>query len=294
MVGLLGMGAIAVLRTVSALGVGGGESGTMASDIGEAAIVFAAAVLILVFASLLRDQAAVRTWILLGTGTLAFAAGDALWVITYAVRGDVPYPGLPDIFYMLEYVFMGVALVMAGVSLRQRGAERSSAFLIAGLTGVVGLGVLFFGLMNPLLLAEGLSGTELAFNVLYPIADVLVLIMPAAFLLVLAASWGDKRVLVPWAVVGASVLFLAATDILYSWLMAYGVYTSGSVIDYGWVAAHVGLAVAASLALDAEAVPVRTWMPLDETSESSAQNGARTSIDAQPRFHAAASTRRGA
>lgn len=266
-IGLAGLGTVVLMRTLAVLGVDGVSGEVIVSDIGEVGIVFVAAVLVLIFGSLLTDPDSSRQWILLGTGALLFAAGDALWVITEMATAAIPYPGAPDLFYVAEYLFVTAAVVLAGRGLRHR-VETRSAFLIAALTCVVGLGVLYFGVIRQLMLIDGLAVAQLRLSVFYSVADIVLLVTPAVFLLVLAVRTGDRCVIVPWAVVGISVMLLTITNATFSWMAAVGTYTSGAPVDYGWVGAHVGLALAASLAFDADTVPNRASEAVDSMQDT--------------------------
>lgn len=46
------------------------------------------------------------------------------------------------------------------------------------------------------------------------------------------------------------VAFLAVADTGYSWLAAYDLYASGSLVDYGWSTGHLMLAAGASIVYD--------------------------------------------
>lgn len=293
MVALVGLGAIAVIRTFVVLDVGGPTGVAVASVAGEAFVAFVSAAILLIFASLLRAPRSRRQWLLLGTGVLAFAAGDMLFAILERITGQVPYPGLPDLFYVAGYVFAGTAVFYVGFSLR-RGTEVQSAFLISGLACIVGLGTLFFGLIQPLLLPAGLGTLELGLSVLYPVFDVALLFTPTVFLLVIAFRTGDRRVIFPWGMVSIGALLFALSDSVFVWLEAYQGYAGGSIIDYGWMAAYVFLAVAGSLALDAESVPVRVPVPGEQINEDAERFAMRTSGESRATLGETVATRPGA
>lgn len=266
-VALAGLGAVGVIRTLLVLAVGGQGAAVAIADIGEALVVFAAAVLALVFAGLLREKAARAPWTLVATGVLAFAAGDALWAVLELGTGNLPYPGMPDIFYFLSYVFLCSGILLAAYRLRDE-AEVPNATLIAGLTVAVGLAALMFTLIGPLLLPAGLETAELGMGVAYPIADIVLLVGPAVFITALAFQAGQARAALPWAGVLLGVVTLTVTNAAFSWLSAYGLYSAGSLVDYGWMISQLMIAVAASLALDADSQQAPARRPAEEPFEA--------------------------
>lgn len=250
-VGLVGLGAVAVLRTLIMLDMGDPRVVIAWSDIGEATIVTLAAVFVIAAALALARHEGRAEWLLLGTGMLLFAVGDFVWAwIHLGPSGEVPYPGLPDLFYLISYVFFASALVLAGAR-RRVGADASSATLIAGSAAAAALGTVYFGLVEPLLGIDDLSPGELVFSVLYPVADVVLVVAPALFLTIIAYRHRDRGMLLPWGFVVAGMSLLAITDAAFSWLSATNAYAVGSAVEYGWMVAMIALAVGASMALDA-------------------------------------------
>lgn len=292
-VGLVGLGAVAVVRTLVVLGPAGASESPLISDVGGGIIASAAAVLVLVFASLLRDPGARRHWLFLGVASLCFAAADVLWAIAQAGTGEVPYPGMPDVFYLTGYIFLSVALFSAAYDMRH-GADARSAALVSGLSCVVGLGALYLGLVGPLLLPAGLGAVELGLTVLYLLVDVILVLTPGVFLLIIAFRSGDRRVTMPWGTASVGLAFIVISDISFAWLTASGNYAGGALVDYGWMLARVSIAVAASFALDAEVAAVPVWQAHPNDPEAARRSSARTSTESAPRLDTAASTRRGA
>ncbi len=249
-IGLIGLGATAVVRTLVVLGLGGKNGAMLVSDVGTVAVVLAAAVVILLAARRLPRDELRRSWLLLGAGVGCFALGDITWAVMELGNLGAPYPGPPDIFYLMHYVFVGAAVFIPAIKMRRR-EEVAGAVLVAGLSGVVVVACLFFWLIEPILLKAGQAPAELVLNVVYPLADVCLLAMPAVFVLVIAMRTGDRDRTLPWLYVSTGLIIMAATDTVFSWMSAVDVYVPGAVVDYGWMIATVALAVGASLALDA-------------------------------------------
>jgi hypothetical protein len=58
--------------------------------------------------------------------------------------------------------------------------------------------------------------------------------------------------------VGGGALVLAFSDSVYSYLSAIDVYQSGMAVDYGWMVAHVLIALGALIAQDLSRPAVET------------------------------------
>ncbi|HEX9092881.1 MAG TPA: hypothetical protein VF902_02755, partial [Coriobacteriia bacterium] len=61
-----------------------------------------------------------RQWLLIGGGVLMFAIGDVVWTY-YEVVAQVepPYPGLADVFYVLQYPLLAAGVILAAVAYRR-------------------------------------------------------------------------------------------------------------------------------------------------------------------------------
>ncbi|MCG2808281.1 MAG: hypothetical protein L6413_08485 [Coriobacteriia bacterium] len=251
-IGLLGLGSTAVVRTMIMIKAGGVNGVAAVSDLGEFVVVAVAAAVVILVARRFEHGSGLRSqWTMIGVGMTAFALGDATWsFMELALEVDVPYPGMPDLFYVAEYVLICAALLMAAGSYRSLLDIRPAAG-IAGTAGVVMVALLYVGLLEPYLLSDSqLSTPELVASVFYPVADVALLMVPGIFLLLVAAKLEAGRLGWPWWFVVVGATALAVSDTTFSWLAASNSYVAGSFVDYGWMLAHVAFAVCASLALD--------------------------------------------
>ncbi len=192
-----------------------------------------------------------RPWLLIGLGALSYFIGDTIWtVIEVGMRQEVPYPGWPDVFYLLEYPLVAAGILSAGLAFRglmplQRPAR------IAALSGAGIAAAVYFGLLVPFVLREpDVTFAERLFSSLYPLGDVLLMVAPAVFMLVIASALGGGKLSWPWFAVVAGAIVVALADTGYSWLSTYDLYRSGSFIDYGWSIGHALIMLGASIAAD--------------------------------------------
>lgn len=251
-IGFVGLGAVAVIRSLLLIGLGGERIELAVSDLGELAVVAVAAFVVLAVArSFGKGESLRRQWTLIGLGVLSFAIGDAIWSwIELVMRQEVPYPGLPDVFYIAEYVFIGAGLLMATLAY-SRLFDIRAAVGFAGTAGIVMMVLLYVGLFSPYILSDSsLAIGELVASIFYPTADVLFLVVPSLAMLLVVGRLAGGRLGWPWWFVAAGAIILAASDAFFSYLSAANAYAGGSIVDYGWMLAHVAFAVGASLAVD--------------------------------------------
>lgn len=242
----------AVMWVVITFGIGGEQGTLIASDIGELLVVGLSAGAILWCATRLGATSAIgRPWLLIGIGALSYAIGDAIWAIIEVGQGlEVPYPGLPDLFYLVEYPLFAAGILLAGLAYRGLVPLRRPA-LIATATGVGLSAVIYFGLLQPYVLTvTDMSAGERALSILYPLGDVALMLAPAVFVIAVVAQLGGGRLAWPWWAVAIGTVAIAITDTAYAWLSAYDLYQSGSFIDYGWGVGHAFVMLGALIALD--------------------------------------------
>lgn len=230
----------------------GGDTGTLAiSDFGELIVVGASAAVVLWVASTFGRSEPVRLqWMAIGLGVLMFAIGDGIWTYLEVIRGvEPPYPGAPDIFYLLIYPFLAFGLLRAGLAYKGLVDLRPAIYVSVAV--VVALAaVLYFSLLKPHVLDAELSAAETAISIAYPVGDLLFALGPALFTLVVVFGLGRGRFAWPWWAVTAGVALVALSDSAFSYLQAYDLYGSGSFIDYGWSLGFLLVAVGASILYD--------------------------------------------
>jgi hypothetical protein len=249
---VIGVGAAAVALMTALLGlhVGGEGGGVWISDIGEPAIVLVSATLVLWAGGVLGGRRLGLPWLLIGLGVASFGIGDVVWSVIEVGQGrEVPYPGAPDIFYVLMYPLIALGLLVVVRSYRQLVDVRRPA-LQAGVFGVALCALLYFAFLRPYVLSQDLSAGEAALNAFYPLADVAFALTPAVVVAMIVSRLGGGRLAWPWWAVICGVVAFALGDIGYAYLSARGLYASGSLTDVAWSFAAVAIAVGASIAWD--------------------------------------------
>jgi hypothetical protein len=250
---VLGVGllSIAAVYAIILSGIGGEAGRLVASDLGESLIVIGAAAVIFRVASGFEPGEPVRRqWMLVGVGTACYAMGDLVWTYIEVVQGlDVPYPGLPDVFYVLQYPFFAVGIGLAGLGLRRlfdvRGPLAVTVVIVAALGGA-----LYFFLLHTIMADSEVSGVEKALSLFYPLGDLVLELGPAVFILLMAHGMGRGWLAWPWRAVAAGIMVMAAADTAYALLEWNDAYVSGTPVDIGWMLGFVLVALGASIAGD--------------------------------------------
>ncbi len=243
---------VAVTAVLVSLGVGGEKGVVAIADIGGVLVVGLSAAVILATARRLGPATSVgRPWLLIGLGAMSFMVGDVIWtVIEVGVGAEPPYPGLPDPFYLIEYPLVAFGVLSAGLAFRGLVDVRRPA-IIATVVGLAVSAIVYVGLLAPYVLSDPeISTGEKVLSTLYPLADVLLMLTPAIFVVAVVSSLGGGRLAWPWWAVATGAVLLAFADTGYSWLAAADLYDSGSFIDYGWSLGHAFMMLGALFARD--------------------------------------------
>src|ERR1700733_8082022 len=177
-------------------------------------------------------------WVVLALGQVLFVGGDVLAYNYQALFGaTLPSVSIADVFYLSCYPVIGIGLLSL---IRQRNPGRDWASLIDSAIVTIGLALLsWIFLIAPLAHNGALPlGTKLV-AIAYPLSDILVL-----GIAVRLAVGSGRRSVAYYMVVCALVAVLAA-DSAYGWSLLHGVVGIGSVLDAGWIAAHLLFGAAA-------------------------------------------------
>ena len=204
-----------------------------------------------------RTRGPERTaWVAFTLGLFAFFAGDVYWTAMLEHRVSPPFPSLADAGYLAIYPASYAGLVLL---LRARAGRISAALWLDGLiTALAVAGVaaaLVFGVVAH---TEG-SFATVATNLAYPLGDLALLAF--VFAVITVTGWRLGRT---WLFIAAGFAVFAVADTIYLDQTALGTYREFGVLDAGWPAAYVLVALAAwqpVARIDARAV-LRGWAML--------------------------------
>ncbi|HZL48064.1 MAG TPA: hypothetical protein VFC30_03510 [Solirubrobacteraceae bacterium] len=192
-------------------------------------------------------------WSLLGCATASWTLAEVIWGY-YALILDVevPAPSWADLGYLSAIPLTVAALVVHPAT--KGSGTRKARSVFDGL--VIATALLFLSwtlVLGPLWRSADLSTWAGVVNLAYPFGDVVIV-----FFIVLAirGMTGQGRLSL-WCLLGA-LLVMALSDSTFTYLSDVASYgsSSGHVIDTGWIAAYLGIALAAfSSRADSAVVP---------------------------------------
>jgi hypothetical protein len=219
-------------------GIGGEQTALYVDDLATIAAALTAATLCGWAA--IRHQARLRLfWWLLAGGCGAWALGEMLWALYDLVGGEVPVPSWADAAYLAALPPVAAALLVhPALHARAIGRLRS---LVDGL--VIAASVFFVGwalVFKPI--GERIDLTSLGdvVTLAYPLSDVVIIFL---VVLVIRGTTNSDR----WDLrcLLAGLLLITFSDAVYSYLTNVEDYSSGNVIDIGWLAGYLGIALGA-------------------------------------------------
>jgi hypothetical protein len=193
-------------------------------------------------------------WTLLGCATACWTLAEVIWGY-YALILDVevPAPSWADLGY-LSAIPLTVAALVVHPATKGSGTHKARS-VFDGLVIATALMFLSWTLvLGPLWHTANLSTWAGAVNLAYPFGDVVIV-----FFIVLAirGMTGTDRLSL-WCLLGA-LLVMALSDSTYTYLTDVASYSSssGHLIDTGWIAAYLGIALAAFSSRSDGAVPAK-------------------------------------
>lgn len=208
-------------------------------DIGEAVAAFIATGSCVVAA--VRTSGRTRiAWGLFGASAFAWGAGEVVWSVYQVGLGvAVPFPSAADAGFLLA-VPLAVGGVLAFTSAPTRLVTRGETVLSGA---IVGLSLLFiawaFGL-GKVYETSPASPAAQAIGLAYPIGDII-----TGTVLLVALRRARKGDIGRLGLLLAGLGFTALADSAFAYLTANGTYGAlGSVLDTGWVAGYLLIALA--------------------------------------------------
>ena len=187
-----------------------------------------------------------RAWTILALAVLSFAIGDTVWAILEAGLKQAPFPSPADYFYLLFYpLFLVGVLILPSARLTSREwTKRSLDMGIVLLAAALGLWNLLIGPIHTANLAAPVLAQILSLS--YPVGDFLLF---WATLVLIYYQSKDLRSGATLLLVGGAILMLI-TDCTFGYQSLVGTYSSGSILDFGWVLAFLSFGLSGMLQAD--------------------------------------------
>jgi two-component system cell cycle response regulator len=188
-------------------------------------------------------------WSLMGAAIVTWTLGDLCWTVD--LGQSLSTPSLADVFYLAFYPLAYASLLLL---IRGQAGLASRDLWLDGAIGACCAMAVAVAVVFPAF--EIAAGHTLEFAVLlaYPVLDVLLL-----SLVILAFGLSGWRPGRRWALMGAGLATMAVSDGIYLAAIARDSYVSGGLLDIGWPAA------ALLVALSAWQLPRVVTSPVDDS-----------------------------
>jgi diguanylate cyclase (GGDEF)-like protein len=164
-------------------------------------------------------------WALLAVAIAGNAVGDVVYSLFVHATG--PFPSIAEPFYLVFYPCAYVALILL---VRARATRMAAGVAIDGVACALAMAAVAATIaFGPISAATGGSDAAVVVGLTYPIADLLLLALAVAMIVIL--GWrSERRVLL----LAAAFAIFAAADTVYLYQVAKGSYVEGRFIDAFW------------------------------------------------------------
>ena len=226
------------------LGWGGPDAAAWVSDLTLTALAAVAAV-VLARAAARHPVGQRLPFALLSVGCALWGLGEGTWSwYELVLRREVPFPSPADIAYLAAAPVVGAGLLALSRGIRQRSHRARAALdgvLLAGSCLAVGWVVLLAPVARQ---AEG-GLWAVVVAVAYPVTDLV--LMTVALLAARNGVPGRRQALL---LVAGAALAMALADSAFTLLELTGRYSSGGLVDGGWVVGYLLFAQAGRTSAD--------------------------------------------
>ena len=191
-------------------------------------------------------------WALIGTMCLSWGVGELIWSYYEIGLGhQVPFPSLADVAYLAAVPFAALGVFVFTVG-KPNAVSRSATVLDGSIMAGSLLLVSWVTVLGSVYQPGSESLFALVISLAYPIGDVVVLTM--VLLLVGRVSPSDRW---PLSLLAAGLAANLLSDSVFTYLTAQSGYGPAQLIDAGWVAGFLLIALAAFRAFQDRDVPAR-------------------------------------
>ncbi|MGL3064528.1 MULTISPECIES: diguanylate cyclase domain-containing protein [unclassified Planococcus (in: firmicutes)] len=166
-------------------------------------------------------------WLLLTTGTFSYFIAEFLWIVYENILGiEVPFPGPPDFFYMLQIVFYLGAFSYKLIK-EVKKHQFTKYLLDVLIVMTVASTFSWHFLISPIIEAGDLSIYSFLVSLAYPVGDLALLLGIVSIYLGTQKSTFTKNLLF----LSIGLFFQITADSAYLYLVSFEQYESGSIID---------------------------------------------------------------
>jgi diguanylate cyclase (GGDEF)-like protein/PAS domain S-box-containing protein len=180
-----------------------------------------------------------RFWALVAASAFAWGAGQAVWsYYEVGVGGQVPFPSLADVGFLLAVPLMVAALLSFPLP-PVRSLVRVMVLLDGALVAAATLFVSWALVLGPVYRAHQGGVFAQAVTLAYPMSDVVVVVV-----VLFVAVRASRSAWISLGLVGGGFLALAFSDSAFAYLSQSGSYGLGLNVDIGWIVGFLLIALA--------------------------------------------------
>jgi hypothetical protein len=197
-----------------------------------------------------RNDAVQRQWLLITLGLASFEIGSLIKAFyEISLEQPVPHPGLPDLFFLLWYPLVGLALMLAIMSMSKL-FDVARPLAVSFVISAVAAAAMWYYVLRPAAAGSDQGVGADTLNMLYPFASLLVLMPLAMTLAYLAEKFSGGRIALPWRVLTFGIAVIIVADVGFMVLASAVAYTTGSVADLFEAVGYTTVGISALVALD--------------------------------------------
>ncbi|NLF51106.1 MAG: EAL domain-containing protein [Leptolinea sp.] len=176
-----------------------------------------------------------RAWLFLSLAQALMVIGDILWAVLELGLDEVPYPSIADVFYLLFYPLLMIAVLWFPVQKQESfGLLKRTLDFFSIILAL--LAFFWIYIIGPVIESVmRLPYWEKFLGLAYPIGDLIVV----GAVSVLVYNRLDRKTGGPIVLILAGLFVMIVTDVIFSIQSIEGTYQSGGIIDLGWVIQYI-------------------------------------------------------
>ena len=181
-----------------------------------------------------RSRRSSAAWYILAAAQLAYSIGDILWAVYEVGLGQEPFPSLADGFYLIFYpmFFLGIVFLPTRRMERREWFRMLLDMCIVMIAAVLAFWNFFLGPMANSVVKDPILTQIL--TLAYPVFDLVMLW--AVLMILFRQPMGQRQGPLVFLIAGATATII--TDCFYSYRSLLGTYTSGGLLDLGWILSY--------------------------------------------------------
>lgn len=212
------------------------------------------------FSSRKYGRALYLSWLVLAIGQFSYFMGDVLWSYIEVVLQQQAYPAISDIFYLAYYPIFALGLFM--MSKTKTSLLRSYKNILDIIIITVSTGIFLWAFLVAPIFESGTTNLIVTITSVAYVALDFVLIFALIYL-----TTNKKTINTPEMLLITGISFMIISDVAYAFFSVMGTYTTGTIINVGWLIFFILVALAGLYHAKYLKKPVKPLIELSDKSE---------------------------